>query len=296
MAKKRDWSKELFAKPGGKDDFFTLKGRMAGIFGGGSKKGHRASLNISGAGRPERGSPQIAGMGRASHDVPDLGGRKRDRSKKRVPDIGAARAQKVSRTVPDIGGSGPTSKGTPSLGGPPRGRSGRRKDRIPGIGAMGKGSRDAPAIGTGGPGTPDISAAVGAKSGGAKGRGGYRGRAMRGIAAYAGFRSLSDDETAELELFYARAISSGFKMEMPERSRFRAQIMLGNLAAADLWKTDIGSEIERRYGRRGEDLDLPEADRPKRGFVEEKEEVKEAGVKPSTRNFFQRIIQRVRRR
>ena len=295
-AKRRDWSKELFAKPGSKDDFFTLSPRAARIFGGGgkSKRSQRASLNISGLGSLDRDAPQISGSGRAYQGVPDLGARKRDKSKRGVPDIGGARAQRVSNTVPDIGGGGTPGKGVPSLGEPPR--RGRRKERVPGIGAMGAGGGDAPSIGGGAAGVPDISGAAGAPEGGGgkRGRRSYGGRAMRSVAAYAGFQPLSDAETEELELFYSRAISAGFSMKMPERSRYRAQIMLGQISAFDLWKSDVGSEIERRYGKRGQDLDLPEKERPRRGFVEEPEEIKEEGVKPSTKNFFRRIIDRVR--
>ena len=293
--KRRDWSKELFAKPGAKDNFFTLTGRAASIFGGkrrSARRSQRASLNISGAGNPDRDAPQIGGSGPASYDLPDLGARQRDRSKARIPDIGAGDRSRSTQGVPDIGGSGPTTRGAPSLGGPLK--RGRRKDRVPSIGAM-SGSRDAPSIGGGADGVPDISGAAGAPEGGGRStRRGFSGRAMRSFSAYAGFKPMSAANQQEFELFCRRAAQAGYDVDDSQRMSWRANIMLGKYRAEDLWNSDTGSEIERRYGKRGQDLDLPEEDRPARGFIKEKEEVKEQGVKPSTKNFFRRIIDRVR--
>lgn len=287
--KRRDWGKEIFA-PNSKENFFRLTGPAARVFGTNDRKRRqKASLNISGAGSLDRSAPQIAGSGLASRDVPDLSGRKRDRRKRRVPGISGAGSR--DQGIPSIGGSAAASRGVPSLGG----RNKRRQERVPSIGAGGKASRDAPSLGGNAKGVPDISAAVGAgKRNRLKDVNLFIGRQVRSVAAsVGGFSALSEAEQNEMDLFVRRASQAGYQVDRSQRLSWSADLMLGKYEAADLWKTDIGQGIERRYGTRGEDLDLPEADRPKRGFVPEDEEVREGGVRPSTRVIFQRIIKPV---
>lgn len=261
--KRRDWSKEIFY-PNPKNDFFQLSTRMKRIFGfrERTKRSQVASIDISGAGRPDRDVPNIAASGRASRDLPDIGGCKRDRSKRSIPDIGGS-GRRASKGVPDVGGAGPTST-SPSLGGPPRRRRGRR-EAVPSIGAMAiTGSGDAPNIGGDAAGMPDISGAIGARAGGPK-RGGFIGRAMRSFSAYMGFRPLSDADCAEFELFCRRASQAGYEVSESQRLSWRADIMLGKYRSEDLWNNNVGDAIQRRYGKKGVNLDLPEADRPRRG-------------------------------
>jgi len=295
--KATSFSDSLFAKWGDKDNFFTLRGPVARAFGGNSKRrrrGQSAAINISGAGSLDRNAPQIAGGGRASRDVPDIGGKRRDRRKRKSPDISGA-GQVASRDVPSIGGGGQSARGVPSLGG----RDKRKKERVPGISGAGKASRDAPTLGAdpykGKRQPPDISGRTGPWSQRSRERAKTTaGTFMRSITAQAGrFRALSEEEESAIDLFIRRAASAGYEINSHQRLSWKANVMLGKIDAADLWRSDIGEEIQRRYGKHGQDLDLPEAERPKRGFVQEREEVREGGVRPSTREFFSRIIKDV---
>jgi len=271
---------DIFPKKGGKN-WWDMKG---GILGGrkSGKSRKRQNASISGAGKPDKGVPNIAASGRADSGVPDITGRSRDRSKGGVPDIGGAgKASKNERRLPQIGAAGSASGDAPSLGS----KNKRQKERIPSIGSLSKRTdQDKKAAVLGGDAdVPDIGAAGPGRSGKPSKRRGIRG-AARNIAAYFGFRSLSETEETELMFYARRVMQAGHPLSLREFQRIRANMMLGKLDREALWKTPTGQAIERRYGRRGRDLDLPEADRPKRGFVREDPEVKDQGVAPSSRS------------
>jgi hypothetical protein len=291
--RKKSLSDSLFEKWGSKDNFFTLSGSAARAFGGNGKskrQGQSASINISGAGSLDRDAPQIAGGGRASRKVPDIGGRRRDRRKRSVPDVGGA-GQVASRDVPSIGGGGLSERGIPSLGGRAKGK----KERIPGVSGAGKASRDAPSLGEdpykGKKQPPDISGRVGPWQGRRRER---AAGVVGSIAAQVGrFRPLSDKEEAEYSLFVRRAHQAGYEVGPWQTSSWRADLMLQKYDAEDLWRNDIGQEIQRRYGTKGADLDLPPEDRPKRGFVREREEPKDEGVAGYAKRF-NKTVKRLR--
>lgn len=286
-AKKEDFSKSLFAKAGSKENFWTLTGRMGSLFGGRDKS--RDKLNISGAGLPDRDAPQIGGGGVVKGKAPDISGRQRDQRAGRVPDIGGAGS--VRSTIADIGGGGDTNTKTPSLGGPPKVGRRKPKGKVPSIGALGKTSDKVPSLGgVKEAGVPDIGAAGPGKTGkGAK-------RVERGIlrlsTVVGGFRALSDDEETEFNLFIRRSMAAGLDVGNRNIHGWKARVMLQQMTVDDLWKTDAGQDIERRYGRKGEYLDLPEAERPKI-VVPEVEETKEAGVRPSARAVGKDIAGRI---
>jgi len=291
--KKKSYSDLLFAKWGDKDNFFTLRGGAARAFGGNGKKqrrGQSASINISGAGSLDRDAPQIGGSGRATRKVPDIGGRRRDRRKRKVPDVGGA-GQVASRDVPSISGGGQASRGVPSLGGRAKGK----KERIPSVSGAGKASRDAPSLGEdpykGKRQPPDISGKVGPWQGRRRER---TARVVGAIAAQVGrFRPLTEKEEAEFGLFISRAHQAGYEVGSWQTASWRADLMLQKYDAVDLWRNEIGQEIQRRYGKKGADLDLPPEQRPKRGFVREREEPKDEGVAGYAKRF-NRTVRRLR--
>jgi len=284
--KSRDWSKEIFAKSGSKENFFTLSGRSGRIFG--AKKWRDPKLNISGAGSVDRKAPNIAGSGAASRNVPDISGRSgsRGRSRSRVPDIGGSGGRRSD--APQIGAAGSKSGKAPNLGGPKRSR---RKRNVPGLGRSRE--KGIPQLGGNAPGAPDISAAVGAKTRvKRKGRSAatvFGGRIARSFRATGRFRPLNDDEEAEFDLFLRRAADAGHNVTNRVILSWKADVMIGRMQAGQLWNTDVGQDIERRYGRKGEYLDMPEAERPKVGFIREREERKEDGVRPSARGVARQV-------
>jgi len=289
--KRRDWAKEMFARPGSKENFFTLSGLAGRVFGGG--KWRDPKLDISGAGKVDRTAPQIGAAGSvASKGVPDISGRSgaRARSRSRVPDIGGSGGR--GSDAPQIGAAGSKSGQAPDLGRP---KGGRRKRKSPDLGT-GR-DRGVPALGGNAAGAPDISGAVGAQSrikrGGRQASTVLGGRIARTVQATGRFRPLSDQEEDEFNLFIRRSMDAGHDVNNRTILSWKADVMIGRMQTEDLWLTDVGREIELRYGRKGEYLDLPEAERPKVGFIREEEETKEDGVRPSVRGVARQVGGRV---
>jgi len=287
--KKRDFSKELFARPGAKENFFTLTGRARSAFG--AKNWREPNINISGAGAVDRKAPNIAASGPATASVPDLGsarGSRRDR-RSRVPAIsGGGRA--TDGAVPQIGAGGSRRGRAPDLGRAPGGR--RRKTRVPSLG--GRGDDDAvPRLGGNAPGTPMISGAVGASGDFRTARARAQtiiGRRVGWLARATGrFAPLTNEQEDEFDLFLRRAVDAGHDVSNRTVLSWKADVMVGKMDAEDLWRTDVGEDIERRYGRRGEYLDLPEDERPTVGFIRERPERKDAGIAPSLIGIARRV-------
>ena len=78
------------------------------------------------------------------------------------------------------------------------------------------------------------------------------------VMATIGLRPLSDQEEQDLGEYFKRAQQAGYEVKGKDMIRVRMNIMMRKYSVAELWNNGIGKEIELKYGRRGERLDVKE--------------------------------------